>query len=192
MEVFVGRPDSPESRPFGLTGAEVLAISKSGEMAVSLDRHLAERLPRTGTLAQVGIAGGVAPRDVLEEVEWADWAPDGKTLAIVRDVRGGASSSTRSERSSYQTAAGSATRESPGRQTSWPSSSTPASATTADRSPSWTAPARSRALPSVRRPRRASPGRPTGREIWFTGDADRRQPRPVRRSAAGTTRLRVR
>ena len=89
MEIFVGRPESPESRPFGLPGAEVLAISKSGEMAVSLDRHatgLAFR--RTGTLAQLSVAGGAAPRDILKEIEWADWSPDGKSLAIVRTVSG--------------------------------------------------------------------------------------------------------
>src|SRR5204862_79799 len=38
MEIFVGRPESPESRSFGLAGAEVLSISKTGDMAVSLDR----------------------------------------------------------------------------------------------------------------------------------------------------------
>jgi eukaryotic-like serine/threonine-protein kinase len=87
MEIFVGRPESPESRPFGLGGAEVLAISKSGEMAVSLNRIMAAPFRRTGTLAQLSVAGG-APRDVLKEIEWADWAPDGKSLAIVRTVPG--------------------------------------------------------------------------------------------------------
>ena len=87
MEIFVGRPESPESRPFGLGGAEVLAISKSGEMAVSLNRSLAGAFRRTGTLAQLSVAGG-APREVLKEIEWADWAPDGKNLAIVRAIPG--------------------------------------------------------------------------------------------------------
>ena len=84
MEIFVGRPESPESRPFGLAGAEVLAISKSGEMAVSLNRFQLGGFRRTGTLAQLSVAGGAAPRDILKEVEWADWSPDGKSLAIVR------------------------------------------------------------------------------------------------------------
>ena len=87
MEIFVGRPESPESRPFGLAGAEVLAISKSGEMAVSLNRRVAGGFQRTGTLAQLSMAGG-APRDILKEIEWADWSPDGKSLAIVRTVSG--------------------------------------------------------------------------------------------------------
>jgi Tol biopolymer transport system component len=88
MEIFVGRPESPESRPFGLTGAEVLSISKSGDMAVSLNRRVGGGFRRTGTLAQLSVAGGAAPRDILREIEWADWGPDGKSLAIVRVVPG--------------------------------------------------------------------------------------------------------
>ncbi len=87
VEVFVGRLESPESRPFGLPGAEVLAISRLGEAAVSLNRHSAGGFRRSGTLARVSIAGG-ATRDVLEDVEWADWAPDSKDLAVVRADRG--------------------------------------------------------------------------------------------------------
>jgi serine/threonine protein kinase/Tol biopolymer transport system component len=88
MEIFVGRPESPESRPFGLSGAEVLAIAKSGEMAVSLNRTSSGAFRRSGTLAQLSVAGGAAPRDILKEIEWADWAPDGKTLAIVKTLPG--------------------------------------------------------------------------------------------------------
>jgi Tol biopolymer transport system component len=83
-EIFVGQSDRPESRPFGLAGAEVLAISNSGEMAVLLDRVAAGAYRRTGTLAQVPVSGGVAPRDMLKDIEWADWSPDGKRMAIVR------------------------------------------------------------------------------------------------------------
>ncbi len=82
MEVFVGRPESPESRPFGLVGAEVLSVSRAGDMAVSLNRILLGGFVRRGTLAQISVAGGAAPREILEKVEWADWAPDGKSLAV--------------------------------------------------------------------------------------------------------------
>jgi Tol biopolymer transport system component len=85
FEIFINRPESPESRPFGLGAAEVLAISKSGEMAVSLNRRQAHSFVRTGRLARISIAGG-APRDILDDVQWADWSPDGQSLAIVRDV----------------------------------------------------------------------------------------------------------
>ncbi len=85
MEIFVTRLESPESRPFGLAGAEVLAISRTGELAVSLDRHMTVPYVRVGRLARINIAGG-APRDILDDVQWADWSPDGGDLAIVRDV----------------------------------------------------------------------------------------------------------
>ncbi len=87
-EVFVNRLESPESRPFGLERAEVLAISPSGEMAVSLERRVVAAFTRSGTLARMNVSAGTAPREVLEDVEWADWAPDGGSLAVVRDVGG--------------------------------------------------------------------------------------------------------
>src|SRR5262249_40036698 len=87
VELFSTRTDRPESRAFGLTGADVLAVSKSGEVLVSLDRHVAEPFIRTGTLAEVGISGGVAPREILKDGQWADWEPGGKDLAAVRDVQ---------------------------------------------------------------------------------------------------------
>jgi eukaryotic-like serine/threonine-protein kinase len=85
FEVFINRPESPESRPFGLAAAEVLAISKTGEMAVSLNRHQTLPFIRTGRLARISIAGG-APRDILDDVQCADWSPDGRDLAIVREA----------------------------------------------------------------------------------------------------------
>ena len=85
FEIFINRPESPESRPFGLGNSEILAISKSGEMAVSLNRRQAQSFPRTGRLARISIAGG-APRDILDDIELADWGPDGQSLAIVRDA----------------------------------------------------------------------------------------------------------
>jgi Tol biopolymer transport system component len=88
MEIFVSRLDSPESRPFGLAGAEVLSISRSGEMAVSLGRHISIPFTRTGTLARIGMTGGGSPKEVLEDVQWADWSPDGQSLAVLRDVGG--------------------------------------------------------------------------------------------------------
>src|SRR5271165_7311076 len=39
IDILVTRPDSPESRPFGLSKAEVLSISPDGEMAVLLNSH---------------------------------------------------------------------------------------------------------------------------------------------------------
>jgi serine/threonine protein kinase/Tol biopolymer transport system component len=88
MEIFFRRLESPESRPSGLAAAELLAVSASGEMAVSLNRRPVLAFVRTGRLASTSIAGGAAPREILEDVQWADWAPDGKEFAIVRDAAG--------------------------------------------------------------------------------------------------------
>ncbi len=88
IEIFVTRLDSPESRAFGLSRAEVLAISRSGEMAVSLGSRAAIPFARVGTLAQLGMTGGEAPKEILDDVTWADWAPDGQNLAVVREVGG--------------------------------------------------------------------------------------------------------
>ena len=88
MEIFQTRLDSPESRPFGLAGAEVLSIARSGEMAVSLDRRASIPFTRSGTLARLSMTGGGSPREVLEDVQFADWSPDGQSLAVVRDLGG--------------------------------------------------------------------------------------------------------
>ncbi len=85
FEIFINRPESPESRPFGLADSEVLAISKSGEMLVSLNRRGVQPFTRTGRLARISIAGG-APRDILDDIQLADWGPDAQSLAIVRDA----------------------------------------------------------------------------------------------------------
>ncbi len=88
IEIFVTRLDSPESRAFGLTRASVLSISHAGEMAVSLGSVASGPFARKGTLARLGITGGEAPKEMLDGVLWADWAPDGQGLAIVHDVGG--------------------------------------------------------------------------------------------------------
>jgi eukaryotic-like serine/threonine-protein kinase len=86
IEIFTSHVDTPESRPFGLPGSEVLAVSRSGELAISLGRRAIAGFVRTGMLARMSVAGGAAPRDVLENVLWADWAPNGESLAVVREV----------------------------------------------------------------------------------------------------------
>jgi serine/threonine protein kinase/Tol biopolymer transport system component len=87
IEVLITRPDSPESRPFGLTRAEVLSISPDGEMAFLLNSHNVDPYINEGTLGRVPLGGG-APREVLENVQWADWSPDGSNFAVVREFGG--------------------------------------------------------------------------------------------------------
>src|SRR5262249_41624998 len=85
IEIFTTRVGSPESRPLGLPPADVLAVSSSGELAILLNSRYVLGWESRGTLARVPLSGG-APRQVLEDVEDADWSPDGKELAVTRQV----------------------------------------------------------------------------------------------------------
>ena len=87
VELFITRPDSPESRPFGLAKGEVLSISSEGEMAILLGSHNVDPYINEGTLGRVPLGGG-APREVLENVQWADWSPDGTNFAVIREFAG--------------------------------------------------------------------------------------------------------
>jgi serine/threonine protein kinase/Tol biopolymer transport system component len=86
--VFISSASSTESRDLGLAETEVLAVSTTGRMAVL--RHFGvspNHFTHRGTLAQVSI-GADAPRDLLDNVEGADWAPDGNALAVIHVVSG--------------------------------------------------------------------------------------------------------
>jgi eukaryotic-like serine/threonine-protein kinase len=86
-ELYSTRPGTAESRPFGLERADLLAISTSGDLAVSLNRRFQGAFTFTGVAARVPLAGG-APREILENVQYADWSPDGQSLLIVREIGG--------------------------------------------------------------------------------------------------------
>jgi DNA-binding winged helix-turn-helix (wHTH) protein len=75
------------SRSLGLSDTGLLAISSSGEMAVLQPAEPIFMIGMKGTLSVAPLTGG-SPRQVAENVEWADWSPDGKSLAVVRDVAG--------------------------------------------------------------------------------------------------------
>lgn len=87
VEIFHSSLDSPDARPLGLTGADVLSILPNGEMAVVVRR---QRGPAgfnfNGMLARVPLAGGT-PREILDRVESADGAPDG-SLAVAYHSQG--------------------------------------------------------------------------------------------------------
>ena len=85
LDIFTTSADSSESRSLNLKGASLLAVSSTGELAISLNRHFLFGYESTGTLARVPLAGG-APREILEDVAEADWSPDGKTLAVARHM----------------------------------------------------------------------------------------------------------
>ena len=88
-QVYSTSVESPESRPLGFGDAQLLAVSPSGELALSLRPRLILFDASRGTLARVSPLGEV-PREMATNVEYADWSPDGTQLAVTR-LEGGQS-----------------------------------------------------------------------------------------------------
>lgn len=84
-QLYMSRTDDPGSRELGLKDAELLAISKGGELAVRLNTKYYGGYARTGTLARVPLSGGT-PREVLDNVQDADWSANGDSMAVVRFI----------------------------------------------------------------------------------------------------------
>jgi hypothetical protein len=85
IEVFTSRLGSPESRSLGLPPANLLAISRDGDMALSKGFHYTFWYQVSGTLARASLSGG-GIRLLLEDTGHADWAPDGRAMALVHFV----------------------------------------------------------------------------------------------------------
>jgi Tol biopolymer transport system component len=84
--LFLARAESPEAVALDLPDADLLSVSKRGDLAVLLKTPpLEAALGRFATLARVPIGGGT-PRELLDQVQAADWGPDGESLAVVRMV----------------------------------------------------------------------------------------------------------
>jgi eukaryotic-like serine/threonine-protein kinase len=81
--VYSIRTESPEQQTLGLPNTSVLSVSSMGEMAVLLKSRFLFHSVNQGTLARMQLAGGSA-REILEDVQEADWSPDGKNLAVIR------------------------------------------------------------------------------------------------------------
>jgi eukaryotic-like serine/threonine-protein kinase len=82
-QLYMVRTNETGSRELGLKNAELLSISKNGELAIRLNTVFYTGYARSGILARVPLGGGT-PREVLENVEDADWSPNGESLAVVR------------------------------------------------------------------------------------------------------------
>ncbi len=85
-ELYSARLDSQGLRPLGVKADRILAISKTGEVALLQDYTNVTGFAGTGTLAFVPLGGG-APRRAVDDVQYADWSSDGVSLAIVRRDR---------------------------------------------------------------------------------------------------------
>jgi DNA-binding winged helix-turn-helix (wHTH) protein/Tol biopolymer transport system component len=82
-QVFWTQQGITESRPYNLPDADILSVSTGDELAVLLNRRAGTGWISHGTLALLPLGGGT-PREILENVQDADWDHDGKKLAIIR------------------------------------------------------------------------------------------------------------
>lgn len=83
QQLYMARTDENGSRELGLKNAELLSISRTGELAIRLNTAFNGGFARTGTLARVPLSGGT-PREVLDNVQDAEWSAKGDTMALVR------------------------------------------------------------------------------------------------------------
>jgi len=81
------RQDNLFSSALPLPPALLFGMSSQSELAIGRAPVFQTTLLLTGTLARSPLSGG-APRDLEEKVGFADWAPDGQSLAVGRDIGG--------------------------------------------------------------------------------------------------------
>jgi Tol biopolymer transport system component len=82
LQVYSVRTEFPQSVKVDLPAATLLALSSGGDMEILVDPQQESNF-FSGTMAQAQMAGGT-PRAQEKEVIAADYAPDGKALALVR------------------------------------------------------------------------------------------------------------
>ena len=85
-ELLIRRPDAPAAQSLA-QDIQLLSVSSKGEMAVLTKARYVSNWFFAGTLAEMPVEGG-APREMLRNVQDADWSPDGSGLAIVREMNG--------------------------------------------------------------------------------------------------------
>jgi len=85
ISIFTAREENSESAAMPLPAADILSITKDGRMAISLGRHYTEWFVSNGKLAEAPLSGGGAARELMEDVQDADWFPDGRTLAVAHN-----------------------------------------------------------------------------------------------------------
>jgi serine/threonine protein kinase/Tol biopolymer transport system component len=86
LRVYSLRTEFPQSTKVDLPVASLLTLSNNGDLELALD-IVNESWFMYGTMAQAQMAGGT-PRAQEKEVIAADYAPDGKALAVVRRANG--------------------------------------------------------------------------------------------------------
>jgi serine/threonine protein kinase/Tol biopolymer transport system component len=82
-QLYSVRAESPESLRLALPSGRVESVSRSGDMLLLNLLQFSTGYAAIGTLSQSPLSGS-APRDLLEDVGYADWSPDGGAMAVVR------------------------------------------------------------------------------------------------------------
>ncbi len=86
IQAYSTRIGSSESAALDFAPADVLSVSSTGEVLLSLSRRYTEWFETEGRLARAPLSGG-APRELLESVMEASFSPDSELL-VVRQVDG--------------------------------------------------------------------------------------------------------
>jgi eukaryotic-like serine/threonine-protein kinase len=84
LQVYVGAAGRPEARTIGSPWSSLYAVSRRGDAAMMV---MGGRDWRKSVLARASIGGG-PPREIMEDVAWADFGPDGDTLLVVKAAGG--------------------------------------------------------------------------------------------------------
>ncbi len=87
LELYSTVGDSPLARPLGFTSAHLLALSSTNELALVLHGIPDRRDFTDGVLARAPLAGGT-PRELLEDVQAADWSQRGDLAVVHRGHNG--------------------------------------------------------------------------------------------------------
>ena len=87
VRIFTTHSGIPQALPLDIVSAHLLGVSPKGELALSLKGYtFSFPIFLNGTLARAPISGG-APRELLEDVRWADFDRNGE-LAVVHHANG--------------------------------------------------------------------------------------------------------
>jgi Tol biopolymer transport system component/tRNA A-37 threonylcarbamoyl transferase component Bud32 len=87
--IHVKRPEDDDTLPLDVPDADLLAVSRTGQLALMLRQQRSLPFSPSGTLALYPLVGGGAPHELLENVRGADFSPDGKRIVVVRDTPSG-------------------------------------------------------------------------------------------------------
>ncbi|MEO8056010.1 MAG: protein kinase [Acidobacteriota bacterium] len=82
-DLYSARMENPEAIRLPLPDKGIESISRAGDMLILSLLRFSAGYARTGILSQAPLSGS-GPRDLIEDVGSANWAPDGKALAVVR------------------------------------------------------------------------------------------------------------